>query len=227
MSIVHTFRDKLRQLSPPWLTRGNAEKYLYAMGVQVDAFGDALVASVKLRFPNVYSDESLPLIGRERRIARGSLESAATYADRLTVWLDDHRRRGGPYAMLAQLRAYYLPLILTADLIYRSGRQYRLNADGTVTRSDIVFNPDPFPAMWARWWLIITSDILPPHPMTPTQLSDAALVPTEWNAAHCFGNVIVLRPGSGGELWDYPVTNTWDEGGVWDTLDTIDYIPIP
>lgn len=223
---THTFRDRLRQISVPWLSRGNAEKFLYAMGVQIDAFADALVASVKLRFPNVYSGESLPLIGRERRIARGSLETDTTYAARLTRWLDDHPRRGGPYAMLAQLHAFYLPLAFTADLIYRSGRTYSLAADGTVTRSDIVFNPDPFPEMWARWWLIITSDTLPPHPLTDQQVSDAALVPTEWNAAHCFGLVVVLRPGDG-ELWDYPPTNTWDEGGTWDTPNTIDYIPIP
>lgn len=223
---THTFRDRLRQISVPWLATGNAQKFLYAMGVQIDAFADALVASVKLRFPNVYSGESLPLIGRERRIARGSLETDTTYAARLTRWLDDHPRRGGPYAMLAQLHAFYLPLAFTADLIYRSGRMYRLAADGTVTRSDIAFDPDPFPEMWARWWLIITSATLPPHPLTDQQISDAALVPTEWNAAHCFGLVVVLRPGSG-ELWDYPVTNTWDEGGTWDTADTIDYIPIP
>lgn len=220
---TRTFRDRLRKLSPPWLQHGWAEKLLYSFGVQVDAFADALVAGVKMRFPNLYSPESLPLIGRERRIARGLLEDDATYGSRLTRWLDDHRRRGGPYAMLAQLHAYWHPLDFEMQLIYRSGRRYTMAPDGTVVRDDIVFTPDTLPAKWARWWLFMFTDVYTP-PLTPQQTADIALIPTEWNAAHCFGT-IVLMPSTA-ELWDYPHGFVWDDTGVWDTPNTAVFIPV-
>lgn len=220
---TRTFRDRIRRASPPWLQHGWAEKLLYAFGVQIDAFADALVAGVKMRFPGLYSFESLPLIGRERRIARGLLEDDATYAARLTRWFDDHRRRGGPYAMLAQLHAYYSPNTFHTELIYRSGRRYTMAPDGTVTRDDIVWNPDGDPTKWARWWLLLfTDDYLPP--LTDQQVADIRLIPTEWNAAHCFGTVVVFPTGA--ELWDFPAGHTWDESGVWDTADTVSTIAV-
>ena len=217
-----TFRDRIRQLSPPWLQHGWAEKLLYSWGAQLDAFADTLIAGVKMRFPGLYSMESLSLIGRERRISRGLLENDATYAARLPRWLDDHRRRGGPYAMLAQLHAYYSPPF-HIELIYRSGRRYTMAPDGTVTRDDIVWNPDGNPAQWARWWLFLyTDDYLPP--LTAQQLADIRLIPTEWNAAHCFGTVVVFPTGA--ELWDFPNGHTWDESGVWDTPDVVSTVPV-
>lgn len=218
-----TFRDRIRRASPPWLQHGWAEKLLYSFGVQVDAFADALVAGVKLRFPGVYSDDSLPLIGRERRIARGLLEDNATYAARLTRWLDDHKRRGGPYALLAQLHAYFSPNNFQIQLIYRSGRRFTMTADGTVTRDDIAWQPDATPAKWAQWWLLLfTNDYLPP--LSAQQIADIRLIPTEWNAAHCFGTVVVFPTGA--ELWDFPNGRTWDESGTWDTPDTVSTVPV-
>lgn len=223
MTTTLTFRDRIRQLSPPWLQRGWAEKLLYAYAVQLDAFADALNAGVKLRFPGLYSMESLGLIGRERRISRGLLETDATYAARLPRWLDDHRRRGGPYAMLAQLHAYYSPSTFHTELIYRSGRRFTMQPDGSVTRDDVVWNPDGNPAQWARWWLFLyTDDYLPP--LTAQQIADIRLIPTEWNAAHCFGTVVVFPTGA--ELWDFPNGHTWDESGVWDTADTVSTIAV-
>lgn len=220
---TRTFRDRIRMVSPPWLQHGWAEKLLFAIGIQIDAFADALVAGVKMRFPNYYSAESLPVIGRERRIARGLLEDDATYASRLTRWLDDHRRRGGPYAMLAQLHAYYHPNNFPIQLIYRSGRRYSMDADGAVVRDDISFHPDGDAARWARWWLIMEADAYTP-PIDDQDRADLALIPTEWNAAHCTGTVIVLP--TGGELWDYPPGHVWDESGVWDTPDVVSVVQV-
>jgi hypothetical protein len=220
---TRTFRDRIRRVSPSWLQRGWAEKLMYAFGAQIDVFADALVAGVKLRFPNYYSAESLPLIGRERRISRGLLETDAVYADRLTRWLDDHRRRGGPYAMLAQLHAYYQPSTFPTALIYRSGRRYLMDVDGAVTRDDISFHPDGAPEQWARWWLVLESDAYMP-PLSDEDRADIALIPTEWNAAHCTGTIIVLP--SGGELWDYPLGHVWDEPGTWNTPDVVSVVAV-
>lgn len=206
-----TFRDLVRQIAPPWLQTGYAERFLYAATVQVDALGEALNAGVKLRFPNIYSGESLPLIGRERRIRRGLSEADATYAARLRRWLQDHQRRGGPHAMLAQLRAYFLPLTFPMHLLYRSGGRYVQDPAGTVTRDVVPVVPQ---SQWARWVLLMYSDDL--GALTAEAL---AVIPREWIAAHCIGEVIVVP--AGGELWDYPPERPWDESGTWDTPDVL------
>jgi hypothetical protein len=195
-----TYRDTIRKLSPPWLQNGLAERILYALALHVDVFGDSLAAGVKQRFPGLYSSDALPLIGRERRLRRGLVETDETYALRLTRWLLDHRRRGGPYALLAQLYAYYAPGNFPITLLYQSGRRYSMDAAGAVVRDDIAWSPDASSAQWARWWLIFETDTFG----TPTadQIADLQHVPREWNAAHCLG-FVVLRP-AGAELIDYP-----------------------
>lgn len=195
-----TYRDSLRKISPPWLQTGLNEKILYSIGLQIDAFGDAMVAGVKSRFPGLYSFESLPLIGRERRIRRGRTEADESYAVRLTRWLTDHRRRGGPYALLAQLHAHFAPNNFPITLVYYSGRRFQMDVNGVVVRDHIVWSPDPDTARWARWWLFYQTDAFP-SPDAAT-IEDLKMVPREWNAAHCLGYV-VLQP-SGAELIDYP-----------------------
>lgn len=213
MSALRTFRDRIRQISPPWLQNGLAQKILYSFGVHVDAFGDGLVAGVKLRFPGLYTNETLPHIGRERRIRRGRAEADANYASRLTRWLVDHQRRGGPYALLAQLYAHYAPNNFPIELVYRSGRRYSMDVNGVVTRDDIIWSPDANPTQWARWWLFYLTDQFG----TPTaeEIEDIKLIPREWNAAHCLGYVVLFP--AGGELIDFPDGHLIDEPGTIDT----------
>jgi hypothetical protein len=210
-----TFRDTIRKISPTWLQTGRAQRLLYVPGLLFDALGDALTASVKIRFPGLYSFDSLPLIGRERRIRRGRLETDATYAGRLTRWLQDHPYRGGPYALLAQLHAFYAPAAFPIDLVYRSGARYRMDADGNVVR-DVIDQLGVLYPMWARWWLLFYTDEFA-IPLSVDDATDIALIPREWIAEHCLAEVIVLP--SGAELWDYPPEDTWDGSGTWDTAD--------
>lgn len=209
-----TYRDSMRKISPPWLQTGRAEKILYSIALHVDAFGDALTAGVKQRFPGLYSYESLPLIGRERRIRRGRTEADASYATRLTRWLTDHRRRGGPYAMLAQLFAHFAPNNFPISLVYYSGRRYRMDVNGVVTRDDIVWSPDLDTARWARWWLFYETDEFGVSPDAAT-IEDLKVVPREWNAAHCLGYIMLFPTGA--ELIDFPDGHLIDEAGTINT----------
>lgn len=213
--VTPTFRDLMRQFSPPWLRTGNAEKYLYAPGYVVDTLGDALLAGVKMRFPGYYSMSSLSVIGRERVIARGLIEDDATYAARLVRWLDDHSTRGGPYALLEQLYAYFAPNNFPITLVYQNHRAFTMDADGVITMGTSPFAPDTNSARWARWSLIYETDAF--TPATPAVIESLRLVPAAWNAGHCQGNIYVL--GTGAELWDWPTDHVWDESGVWDTAD--------
>ncbi len=152
-------------------------------------------------------------MGRERRIRRGLVETDETYAPRLTRWLLDHRRRGGPYALLAQLYAYYAPNLFPITLLYQSGRRYSMDVTGAVVRDDISWSPDASPSLWARWWLFFETDMFG----TPTsdQIADIKIVPREWNAAHCLGYVVLLT--SGAELIDFPADGAIDQAGTIDT----------
>lgn len=223
---IVTFRDRMREVwSPPWLATGNAERFLYAFGLMADIFADALVAGVASRFPGVYGFESLPAIGRERRITRGLAETDLAYAARLRRWLEDHKRRGGPYALLSQLYAYYGPNNFPITLLYRSGRRFDMAADGTVTRSiDTRFAPDTNPAQWARWWLFfaLPQDAL--DGLTDDQRASMQHVPREWNAAHCTGTLIATEPT--GELWNWPLGRKWNEPGKWNTTGRTLRLPV-
>lgn len=215
MSIAETFRDQIRRRSPPWLQHGNAEKYLYALGVHLDALGDALAAGVKSRFPGLYSFESLPYIARERRIVRGRNETDAGFAERLRAWLADHRRRGNPYALLSQLHTFFAPDNFPIELVYASGQRYAMDVDGVVTRSFVPWSPDGNPAKWARWWLFYNTDQWAVTPPTQTEIDELRLVPRAWNATHPIGSIVLFPTGA--ELWNYPAGHIWNESGVWNT----------
>jgi len=212
-SIILTFRDAIWRASPPWLKTGTAQRILYSIAVQIDAAGDAITAGVKLRFPGVYTFESLPLIGRERRIRRGRAEADENYSARLLRWLEDHKTRGGPYALLTQLYYHYAPDNFPIVLLYRSGGQFTLAVDGTITYVEIGTLPA---AQWSQWHLLYFTDTLPVS--TPADLADLAVVPREWIAAHCLAEVIVMPTGA--ELWDYPPDRLWNNPRTWNTADS-------
>jgi hypothetical protein len=106
---LRTFRDMIRRSSPPWLATGNNERVLYGAHLLLDGTGAATQAGVLSRFPGLVDFQTLPYIGKERRIRRGVYEPDATYANRLRSWLSDHPYRGGPYALLQQLWLHYSP----------------------------------------------------------------------------------------------------------------------
>jgi len=213
-AIIITHRDTVRRSSPPWLQHGLAEKILYAITVQLDALGDGIVAGVKMRFPGVYSYESLGLIGRERRIRRGLYEPEANYAARLTRWWEDHSTRGGPYALLNQLWYHYTPNTFPIHLVYRSGMRFIMAPDGTITRDVVSFTNTP---QWSTWQLLFfTDDAIDPV--------DVAIVPRDWIAAHVLGWIKVIP--TGGELWNYPPEMLWNQSGTWNTPDTVIDVPV-
>jgi hypothetical protein len=214
---LETFRDRmLMRWTPPWLARGNNAKFMWSIAFQADVMAEAMVAAIASRFPGVYSYDTLPLIGRERRIARGPAETDQSYAGRLIRWLDDHRRRGNGYTLLAQIHAYHRPNNFPVELVYRSGRHFVMNVAGAITRGiSPSFAPNTYPEQWARWWLFYRTDA---HDLDnlPNQIAaDFAHVPREWNAAHCIGTIVVMTTDA--ELWNWPLGHTWNEPGTWNT----------
>lgn len=229
---VFTFRELLPRLVPWWLRGTLGAKLLEAIGLMFDELGTMAVQGVKRRLPGHDGEyDSLGLIGRERRIRRGRNELDVSYAARLIPYLDHHRIRGGPYALLQQAGAFWATTPFRMDLTYANGKRYRRDPDGTISVSGTQFAPPGDPLLWARWFLYY---FWPVHvdrdgtwgsggvwsdggtwdtDLSTEDVADLRLVPSEWNSQHPFGYVILLQPGT--ELWDEPPDGLWSDPGVW------------
>jgi len=204
---------------PPWLQRTNG-------GAIVRAFGDVLddvlfdtSEGVRARFPG-HTEDALGAIGRERRISRGYSESSTAYASRLSRWRIDHRKRGGPIAMLRQLEAFWSASPKRISIRYASGTWWTLDpttldADGlgTITRSTHTSNADL--TRWARCSVVyeLTAD---PGTLTYADWQAYMQIPNEWNAGHV--QLRVFATWNGGGMWGEGATwgggDTWGAGGV-------------
>lgn len=151
------FRTLYQSLVPSWLQDGEGGLALYSLGAVLDAAQERLRLGTLARFPTYAPDDALPYIGRDRKLVRGINEPSAAYAARLLRWLDDHRVRGNPFALHAQLRAY-----MQADIMVRTvdrrGNWYTTSADGTRSVTLAAGNWDwdgTSTAQWARFWVIL------------------------------------------------------------------------
>lgn len=238
------FRELVATITPPWLRRKNGGGLLYAIALQLDVLVELVTAAVKIRFPGVYSAESLPLLSRERRIRQGLGESSASFSARLNTFLETHRDRGGPYPLLEQIHARYKYSVngpFPVHLVYTSGARFDMASDGTITRNAASFSTGLGPEEWAHWWLVyewpttIANDGLWGDPgvwgdggvwgseLTGAEVTDLRLIPTEWNNAHCKGHLVVLSPnqalwGIPEEIWGLTVGGTWGDGTAADPI---------
>lgn len=151
------FRRAFYKLLPSWLTTGEGELVDYSLGVIKDAFLERLKLGRDARFPAYAPPDALTYLGRDRKIVRGINEPAASYAVRLQRWLDDHRVRGNPFALMMQLRAYMQAdcKIRTVD---RAGNWYTIEENGTRSVNLALgnWNWDGAAAtLWSRFWVII------------------------------------------------------------------------
>lgn len=220
-----TFRDLIRRRSPVWLRGGTAEKVLFAVGVHLDGLIDAMVASVKMRFPGYYSDESLPFESRQRGIYRGRHETAESFAGRLIGWWDAHRRRGNPYELLRQIHAHFAPNNFPIELVYASGRRFSMAPDGTITWDHVAWVPPGDPGQSARWWLFYHHPPFAVSPgswndgttawsagqvwgsgLSPADVADLKLIPVSWGNAESIGHLVLLDDG---ESWDTYEPGEW------------------
>lgn len=215
MANERTFRDALREISPRWLISGLGEKILYSFGLLFDYLAEWVAEAVRRRLPQDGSNDALGRIGVDRRMPRGRDETPDNYAARLVGWLDAHRTRGGPYALLAQVAAHYRTAPFDMRLLYALGRVFTMAAPYTapITRTDIT-TPVTDLVHWSRWWLIYTwPDALNPDgiwsdpgvyddggvwdsDLSAADVADLRLIPFGWNAAHAIGALALVPPGS-------------------------------
>lgn len=166
---IDRFRRAFKKLMPSWLTTDEGEKVHFSLGVVMDGFVERARQGLIARFPQHAPSDAFSPLSRDRKITRGIGETDAAYAARLLPWLDDHRVRGNPFALMKQLAAYCNAAvrIRTVD---SSGNWFTRDRDGTESYllAQANWNWDSAPAIagvtqWSRFWVIIypTSDGLP------------------------------------------------------------------
>lgn len=154
-----SFAQAIRALGPAWLVRRDEGELVgYSLGRIVDAFAERTRQGLIARFPAYAPEDALGPMGRDRKITRGINEPAATYAARQLTWLDDHKRRGNPFALMQQLRGY-----CGVDMVFRTvdrrGNWYTRAADGTesylLRQANWDWDGVPASPDWSRFWVIL------------------------------------------------------------------------
>lgn len=220
-----SFRFAMRRFVPPWLRRTVGGAIMDSLGVPVETLVDRCIESVKIRFPSERFPDALAYIGRDRRIPRGPNEIDYTYSARLRLWWDAHLTRGGPYALLEQMYAFFQATDNpTIAVVGNSGIRHVVDPSGNITRDEIGSagwtGDGEHPSKWARIFVIfqLSSSLFQGvsiYTLTDTQKAIACAVPVAWNAAHIERIYIRLLP-SDGILWGYPETLEWgDAGRTW------------
>jgi hypothetical protein len=215
------FSGALLRRLPPWLQRTVGARVVQGMADPIDALVTSSVEAVKARLPVDAPDAAaLGMIGAERRMRRGPGESAQTYARRIRTWWDAHRTRGGPYALLGQLDAYFQDWCnVRMDVVANSGLRRWVDAAATlgesvITRDSVTWDGDGS-GRWARIWVFLHLSA------APTAADEVfAAIPREWSAAHIDQTHVVLL-WDARRLWNYPqpvptwaawgATSTWGE----------------
>jgi len=177
---LFSYRDTLSAIVPRWLSGYIGSRFIYALGVTVDALGESLDDGIKYKFPiknsdGIYSDYQLSLLGAERGILRGPTETQQAYAQRLIYWRQVRKRKGSAFPLMEQLQAYLTPFPMTVRVITDSGARYTLapggyqyaqlytsfsNADisqvpaGTVTLDNVTWNWDGT-SQPSRFWVLL------------------------------------------------------------------------
>jgi hypothetical protein len=163
-----TFREFIQRIAPPWLRNYVGSRFLYSLGIQLDALGDDVVLGIRARFPDIAAAnglvDALTQTGLDRQIFRGPNEPLEVYAARLKRWYDDWKIAGCSLSVLSQIQAYLTPNFTRLRIVNDRGFWCTLEADGTV---EFVLSPlsggfgnwnwdgKYGPSIFSRFWTII------------------------------------------------------------------------
>lgn len=207
------FRDLIKDILPPWLGKGVGEKLGYVLGLAKDAVMEKLEQGVKARMPKYGTPTALVYIGQDRLIIRGFQELDASYAIRLSQFLDAWARAGAALTELQQLAGYTSPFTPVIRTVSNAGVWDSVNdgkVDGTTINHLRTIDNWDWDSVGPSYWAGGT---------TPWWTTSAGLVP--W-----FRAWVIIFPPAG--LWQAEGTwgdgQTWGDGGVWGCTATLSQI---
>lgn len=99
-------RDVVKAISPPWLSVGIGEKYMYNLGLACDALLEKLNQAMRAHMPTLCPPSALPYIGRDRVMFQGPLETDDDFNLRLQKAFDSWQKAGGRQAVMQQVLLY-------------------------------------------------------------------------------------------------------------------------
>jgi hypothetical protein len=215
---MRTFRTSFKKLLPSWLSIDQGELLWWSLGVVMDGFLQRAYLGTRARFPTYTPEDALSYMSRDRKIVRGIGETADNFAIRLIRWLDDHRTRGNPYALMEQLAAYCQASvrIRTVD---RRGNVFTRARDGTpskttVTPADPGWEWDGIAKspQWARFWVIIYPESDGGTPPTYTPWDNKVPFDGSWlfDGTHMYGTT--ATPGEVATVQQ--IINDWKPAGA-------------
>jgi hypothetical protein len=133
-------RDAIKQISPPFLSGGNAEKYEYNIGLGSDALLEKLNEAMQAHMPGLGDPTTLPLLGADRLLVQGPLETNTAFAGRLTRAFDAWQHAGSSSAILQQVLGYVTNPVNVQPGQVPIGAFVSTAKDSSVASWDIVYN---------------------------------------------------------------------------------------
>jgi hypothetical protein len=185
--VTTKFRDMSDAISPTWLNGPVGQRYRYSMAVLYDALADAAGYANLARFPRTCPPDAFPLIGADRQIDRGFLETDGSYANRLIQWLDLWRAAGSPMGVLLAILGLFLPTSITVRTV-----------DNSSNWNTYLIGANPFP---------ITAAV----PTPPTYVQGGGNWNWDGNTVPWWRTWIILYVGPLG----WSVGPHWGDGGKW------------
>jgi hypothetical protein len=216
------YRDNWKTLAPPWLTEGNAERYMCTLQLCTDILLDKMNQAIKFRMPGQGDPSQLPYLANDRLLVQGPNESDASFASRLTGSRAAWKRAGSRPAVLEEIQAYMQnlqpgvaatlpemtivggvsPTVTTWDTLYQGDAQGKVPTKSTILPSN--FNWDGKSQPWRAWLILYMS-------LVPTGQAGASSAPTGSANGSLLGRNVngVWVPGVSGS----PVNVPWQTIG--------------
>lgn len=99
-------RDVIKDISPPWLSKGTNERYMYNFGLANDALLEKMNQAMRAHMPGLCTPTALPYIGKDRIMTQGPAESNDSFSDRLSRAFDAWQHAGSRQAVMSQALIY-------------------------------------------------------------------------------------------------------------------------
>jgi hypothetical protein len=245
------YEDYLPAIVPPWLQAFWGGHYFKAVGRAMDGVTEAMRAAGNLKFPTQAPSDALPYVARERGLPRGPSETETAHRSRLenawNLWPPDDTPGAGVgggggshLGMLKELVIAGMPRgIHGTTIIQHNGRYAQLDSSGALVigagpvcihRHDLTgavpgdlvgFTLDARDQFYSKFALFFPADVpsLRAGTAAAVRVND---VVNRWKpAGSIYVGAFVVTAGA---AWDWPTTQTWDDGTTWDS-DTFYFVP--
>lgn len=105
------FRDTWYAKAPPWLSTGQAERYMYTLQTATDALVEKASQAIAIRFPGCGDPSQLPYLAHDRQLVQGPGELNAAFVVRLQNAFTFWNQAGSRYCVAEALQSFLVNLL--------------------------------------------------------------------------------------------------------------------